>query len=160
MSRIINYIKKRLNPMPQKTTLPDSGGAPKSWKSRDGLIGLWKTEDTGGIHMISGQALEFKENGEGIYYAWANTDPEPFEHQEKIIWKWVDEKTILIKSDLPDAQWEEIYYEIKSHIDNYNRHFKRLTSPNFKSDQYFKEGFWKVLYPLVQSVDIADSNIH
>ncbi len=122
----------------------------KSLKNEGDLIGLWKTEDDGGLHMISGQALEFHKNGEGIYYSWATTDPDPYDQQEKINWKWINETTIAIKNNSPDAQWEEIFYEINFYVGSYNIKYKRLTSPNFKAGKYFKEGFWKVLYPLLQ----------
>ena len=100
--------------------------------------------------MISDQALEFKKNGEGVYYSWATTEPHPYDRQDKISWKWINENTLTIKEDKPDAEWERISYKIKHYSGDYGVVYKRMTSPDFKADTYFKEGFWKVIYLLLQ----------
>ncbi len=114
----------------------------------DELVGRWRTTDDGGLNMISGQALEFKHDGTGNYFSWSTTGPKPYEDQIAFHWERLDEKLIRIRVMEEGADWEIVDYELKPYRGAYETDYRQLTSPGFKSNAYFTEGFWRVIYPL------------
>ncbi|MFM2226474.1 MAG: hypothetical protein RJA07_2676 [Bacteroidota bacterium] len=116
----------------------------------DELIGKWFPYNDGGMSMMSGMAIEFRDNSKGILYSWGSSSPdheEGYDLEEEILWKRVSKNQIKIKM-LDQENFDLVTYNIeKKYVGYYS-----LTSGFNGNDEYFKNCFWKVFNPIQKRI--------
>jgi len=143
MKSVLSWFFSLFKPQQNTSVLPiyNHSVAP----SEDELIGVWTTSygSDGGLSMVFGMGIQFKENGKAIDLYWGMHG----EEFQEIDWRRISERKILLKFSVEtDDNFEEeveIEYDVIPFTDGYGISYLQLVEKGSSYFWYYPECIYK-----------------